>query len=252
MENNKIVKKVIGIKIGSSSLVDRNGKIKRTVISELARQTRALLDCGHSIFIVTSGAVACARNYGWSKNLCSAVGQQRLMRMYTCEFEKKGIIVAQALLTDRELEKVNSDSIVCLLRESFSEGIVFIINANDCIDNEELKALEICADNDRLFGLVSEKICADVSVIVFSERGFYDDKGKIISLVKVENMKNIVNYAKGGNVMGHGRNGMETKIKILCKLAEKKTKAVLVSVMEENFLLRAVDEEKDFGTRFVE
>jgi len=252
MKTENGAKKVIGVKIGSSSLVGNKGRINRTVIKQLAKQTKKFLDCGHSVFIVTSGAVASARNDGWSKNLCSAVGQIRLMNMYAREFGRRGIIIAQALLTDRELEKENSDSIVDLMKESFSRGIVFIINANDAIDNEELKALEVCADNDRLFGLVSEKIQSDVAIIVFSEKGFRDDKGEMISSVKASDIDKAVAYAKGGSLLGHGNNGMSTKIKTLCRLAESGTQAMLVSVLEEDFLLRAVRKEENFGTVFVD
>ncbi len=251
MKTENTAKKIIGIKIGSSSLVSNNGRVKRIVIRELARQTRELLDRGHSVFIVTSGAVACAKNSGWSKNLCSAVGQQRLMNIYTREFGRKNITIGQALLTDRELEKGNSDSIACLLKESFSAGIVFVINANDCVDNEELKALEVCADNDKLFGLISEKMHVDIAVIIFSERGFRGDKGEIISSVKVKDLDDALAYAKGGNLMGHGQNGMETKIKILCNLAKNGADAILVSALEDNFLLRAIEGEEKFGTKFV-
>ena len=136
------------------------------------------------------------------------------------------------------------------MRESFSRGIVFIINANDAIDSEELKALDACADNDKLFGLICEKVQADIAIIVFSEKGFCDDKGKNISCVKIENLDKALSYAKGGSAMGHGKNGMETKLKILCNLAKKNVQSVLVSVGEKDFLLRAVDGEQKFGTRF--
>ena len=149
------------------------------------------------------------------------------------------------------MEKGNSSQIVKLMREAFEQNVVFIINANDAIDGEELKALEICADNDKLFGLISEEIPTEIAIIVFSEKGFRDDKNNLINTVNIRELDKIISYAKGGSKQGHGNNGMETKIRILCNLAKQKNEAILVSVLEENYLLRAVRGEDKFGTRFV-
>ena len=61
----------------------------------------------------------------------------------------------------------------------------------------------------------------------------------------------IEKYAKGGNKLGHGSDGMATKIKVLGALAEAGIEATLAPGKEKDFILRAVREEKNFGTKFI-
>ena len=247
----KTTGKIIVIKIGSAGLISANGKIRRSVIKEMARQTKLLHSQGYSVCIVTSGAVACAKNLDCSKNLRSAVGQPRLMSAYVREFGRYGIQIAQVLLTDRELEEGNSGIVRSVILEAFEEKIVCVINANDAIDSEELCALELCADNDKLFSLICQKIGGDVGIIVFAEKGFRDDCGNFVKKVFCQNLKRYLSYAKGGSSLGHGQDGMSTKLKILCYLAQLGKASHLVSVQEKDFILRAVKGEKDFGTKFM-
>lgn len=241
---------IVVIKIGSSSLVSKSGKIRIDVIRSIARQSDILMRRGYAALIVTSGAVACAKN-GRSKNLRAAIGQIRLMNAYIEEFEKYGIEVAQALLTDREIHSANAEQIRMFFHEAFREKVVCIVNANDVIDNDELNALEICADNDRLFGVLSEMLGAKFTVIAFNEPGFMDNSGNLIEQVSCRELKHYLRHAKGGNELGHGKCGMETKIRVLSSLASKGIAASLACVNEEDFILRAISREAGFGTQFV-
>jgi glutamate 5-kinase len=244
--------KAVVIKIGSSSLVDATGRIVQWIIIALARQVSILLRKGYGVIIVTSGAVASGRKKGWSSQLCAAVGQAKLMRTYARAFGRFGIPIAQALVTDRELEAGNAGVFAALLKEAFSSGVVSIINANDAIDSEELKALEKCSDNDKLFGLVCRNVEAHRGIIVFGENGFRADSGKIISEVSANEMEKYLSFARGSSALGHGENGMATKLQVLCGLAEYGIECNLVSVREKNFILRAMSDEEGFGTRFVQ
>ena len=247
----KSLRKIVCIKIGSSSLVDWKKKIKRSVIKSLAIQTKKLIDDGYGVCIVTSGAVASASNDNWGKNLRAAVGQIKLMNIYANEFKKVGIVIAQGLFTDRELEEKNSNPIKKLFLEAFEKKIVFIINANDVVDSKELNALSICADNDQLFALVCKKLKATHAIMVFSENGFRDSNGDMVHEVFGFELEKYLSFAKGGSALGHGNDGMATKISILNILAQNKINSRLVSVKEEDFIIRAMEDEKNFGTRFL-
>jgi len=243
---------VIGIKVGSSSLVTEKGRVRESVIRSQAKQAKGLMERGYGIFIVASGAVACSGGKSRSRNLRAAIGQVRIMNHYAKAFRKCGIEVAQALLTDREIRSENSSQIRLTLHEAFMEGVVVIINANDVIDNEELNALEFCADNDRLFGAVCKITAADHGIIVFNEAGFHDDSGKIIHEIHCSEAGDFLAFADGGNKLGHGDRGMATKLEVLCDLARNGIGATLVSAAEKDFMTRALAQEEGFGTRFLE
>ncbi|MDO9231725.1 MAG: hypothetical protein Q7U36_04615 [bacterium] len=239
----------IGIKLGSSLLTSNQGEINKALISKICFQVAELLKNNHEIFIVSSGAVASDPKKYRSKNLRSAIGQIKIIDYYSKNFKSHGLETAQFLLTDRELISNNRVTKKTLI-EAFQEKVIPIINGNDAVDSEELKALEICADNDKLFFLTCSLVKADVAIIGFSQKGLLDNNGKIIHRVKINEIKKILSYAKKGSALGHGDDGMKTKIEILNKIAKKGIRAILVPGKEKDFILRALANEKNFGTVF--
>jgi len=215
----------IGIKLGSSLLTSNQGEINKALISKICFQVAELLKNNHEVFIVSSGAVASDPKKYRSKNLRSAIGQIKIIDYYSKNFKSHELETAQFLLTDRELISNNRVT-------------------------EELKALEICADNDKLFFLTCSLVKADVAIIGFSQKGLLDNNGKIIHRVKINEIKKILSYAKKGSALGHGDDGMKTKIEILNKIAKKGIRAILVPGKEKDFILRALANEKNFGTVF--
>ncbi|MEI6315867.1 MAG: glutamate 5-kinase, partial [Syntrophus sp. (in: bacteria)] len=98
----KDVKKVL-IKIGSAVLTGDNG-LDLNIIEELVDEIVDLKKRGYHIVIVTSGAIASGKHrMGISgplksmpqKQAAAAIGQGRLMRVYSNAFGKHGIYVAQ-------------------------------------------------------------------------------------------------------------------------------------------------------------
>jgi glutamate 5-kinase len=245
------MKKTIGIKISSNIITDGNGKVHDEFILEICRQSAQLLRQGFNVFIVTSGAVASDWHKKRSKNLRSAVGQPIIMHRYSEFFSKYGVEAAQMLFVDKHL--LGKEKIIpkILLQEAFKEKVIPIINANDAVDDAELKALEYCADNDRLFNAVCDLISVDIVVIGFSEKGLLDNNGNVVYEVRENDREKIISYAKGGSKLGHGTDGMKTKLSVLCELAKKGMQVTLAPGKERDFILRAVAGEKNFGTKFV-
>ncbi len=245
-------KKIIGIKLGSSSLVN-NGQINHQLINSVCAQVASLVQGGAGMFIVTSGAIASDQDRERSKNLRSAVGQVRIINEYRLALERSGIDCAQMLLTDEQLiDKKSSGArlIRKIMLEAFTVGVVPIINANDVIDSEEIKALAQCADNDRLFKLMCLLVKADVAIIGFDQIGFMDLSGQVMHRIKVSEIEKVLQCAKGGSALGHGTDGMRTKILTLAELAQAHTQACLMPAKAQKFILRAVAQEENFGTRF--
>ena len=95
----------IVIKIGSSVLAgsNNNSPINKRVLCNIVSQVAELQKAGHAVIIVTSGAVAsCRRKY--SKSLRAAVGQPRLMKLYSDVFESHNIELCQLLFTHADLK----------------------------------------------------------------------------------------------------------------------------------------------------
>ena len=85
-------KKLLVIKIGTTSLTEKNGDISQPKIVELIRQVADLKDMGHSVVLVSSGAIAAGfRRLGYKerphtvagRQAAAAVGQGLLMEEYT-------------------------------------------------------------------------------------------------------------------------------------------------------------------------
>jgi glutamate 5-kinase len=245
-------KKIIGIKLGSAVLV-ANGKTNHRLIRSVCKQVATLVASGAGIFIVTSGAIASDQSQKRSKNLRSAVGQVRIINDYRLCLEKLGLDCAQMLLTDEQLidgKSAGARLTKKVMLEAFAMGVVPIINANDVIDSEEIKALEHCADNDRLFKLMCLLVGADVAIVGFDQAGFLDLERRVMHRIKISEIETVLACANGGSTLGHGSDGMRTKVLSLAELAQAKIEAYLVPAKENNFIPRAVSREEEFGTNF--
>ena len=250
---------IVGIKVGSSLLTNGKDKINKEFILELCRQAVILLRYKLNVFIVSSGAIASEPDNRLSKNLRAGIGQPKLLNLYQKYFDVYGIKAAQMLLTDEDLIKGRAELSKRIMLEAFSNRIVPVINGNDVVDDEETKALDYCADNDRLFELVCLLVKADIAIIGFDQKGIIDDEGNIVRVVKNENFARALYFAKGGNRVGHGQEGMRTKITVLNKLAQNNIKAILAPAKEKEFIIKAVktviktatNNELSFGTIFL-
>jgi glutamate 5-kinase len=246
-------KKIIGIKLGSATLVEA-GKIREKFIRSVCVQIAKLIEAGYGVFIVTSGAIASDSENSSSKNLRSAIGQPRIMQAYLKYLSQLGIDGAQFLLTDEQLIDAKSAKTKLTKRtihEALSQGVVPIINANDVIDSEEVEALRYCADNDKLFKLMCLLIDVKIAIIGFDQAGFLDARKRVLHKLKIFELDAVLKFAKGGSKLGHGQNGMRTKILSLAELAKAGMQVHLAPAKEKNFILRSVAGEENFGTKFL-
>ena len=174
------MKKILVIKIGTSTLTSGSNRLSYAKIEDVARQIVGLKDT-HDIIIVTSGAIAAARQfidlsghtiYPDSKQAMAAIGQPKLMRVYDEIFESFGLHIAQCLLTymdfDHDIAKENTKHTISKLLE---HGYIPVINENDTVANEEI----LLGDNDKLSALVAAIIHADILMIASDIDGVYTD-----------------------------------------------------------------------------
>lgn len=244
----------IGIKVGSSLLVDPAGGLNLKMVLKICQQIAELVTSGNQVFLVTSGAVASDPKKYRAKNLRAAVGMARLIGKYTEYLSIFKIETAQMLFTDNDLRADCRQRLIQLLIKAMEEAIVPIINANDTVDWQELNQLEKCADNDLLFADLCLALRPDFAIIGFDKPAFCDQNKMWVNVVSEKNWQDIFSACQSGNEFGHGTFGMATKMKAAKSLAQAGIRTLIAPGRENDFILRAIDELEEnryvFGTHF--
>jgi len=256
----KDIKKIV-VKIGTSSLTNKDGKFNKDFAKEIARQVSTLKSEGKDIILVSSGAIGTGcealefKERPKSiplKQATAAVGQSILMHEWSQVFEEYGFKVAQILLTydafsDRKtyLNLRNSMSVLLEL------GVIPIINENDPICVHEIG--ETFGDNDTLSAMVSSKVEADLLILMTDIDGLYTKnpkKSKDAKKIHVvqEITPEIENFGGGAGEKGTG--GMKTKLEA-AKIAQKSGCYMVISSSEEKDLILRVMSGEDIGTLFL-
>jgi len=223
--------KKIVIKIGSSILVDENGKPKKKWLQEFAKDIKDLINKNKQIVIVSSGAIAMGCEYLKIKKnglkvdksqAVASIGQIELMNFYKKTFDDNKIKISQILLTlDDTEQRRRSINARRTIDNLLAMGIVPVVNENDTTATTEIKY----GDNDRLAARVSQIISADCLILLSDVDGLYtgnpkkNKETKLIQTVKEIDEK-IKKYAtRSENLYGSG--GMKTKIEAakICQLS---------------------------------
>ncbi len=206
--------KRIVIKVGTSLLTDANG-IQESMLTKLQREIAFLRERGCEVALVTSGAVGMARSVlrdraaaseVGKKQALAAIGQGRLIAQYERVFEKSGILVAQLLITARDMRDRRAYlNIGNTLEELISMGVLPVINENDTVSTDELKF----GDNDLLSAAVSSLFGADLLIILTAAPGFLKNGERVSHLETIsrEDMSHALGPA------GPGSGGMRTKLR---------------------------------------
>lgn len=216
-------KKRIVVKLGTSTLAHKTGRLNIRRMHNLVRVLADLQNSGKELVIVSSGAVGLGvGKLGLrqkpddtpTKQAAAAVGQCELMYLYDDLFDNYGITVAQILLTKTVLETERQKNVENTFDKLISMGVIPIVNENDTVSIDELE-LEI-GENDSLSAIVAKLAKADLLIILSDIDGLYDSdphknpEAKLIPVVTEIN-EHIESIAGGaGTSLGTG--GMATKI----------------------------------------
>ena len=223
--------KIIVIKIGSSLLVDKNGKIRNKWLSSFAKDIKKFKSNNKKVVIVSSGAIAlgCKKMKYNKQNLkldksqaIASIGQIELMNLFSQTFSKYKINISQILLTlDDTEERRRSINAKRTFENLFQLDYVPIVNENDTIATSEIKY----GDNDRLASRVAQITDADTLVLLSDVDGLFNKNPKIYKdaklIKKISNFnKDIKNISMKGTTE-FGKGGMDTKIEAakICNLA---------------------------------
>jgi glutamate 5-kinase len=218
----------------------------------LSKEVAALVESGHQVLVVSSGAVAAGLGaMGFaarpedlpSRQACAAVGQSRLMSAYTEQFRKHRLTVAQLLLTHGDLDsRIAYANIRTTLERLLICRTVPIINENDTVAVEELKF----GDNDRLSAEVAILAEAHLLVMLTSVDGLLDAKGRTIPRVDdIEKVSKFVREEKGRLSVG----GMSSKLQAVKAAVGAGIPTVIASGRKAGQIIRAA-EGRPAGTYF--
>ncbi len=173
-------KKRIVLKLGTSTLTHKTGKLNIRRMTNLVRILSDLHNEGRELLLVSSGAVGMGvgkLNLSErpkdtpSKQAAAAVGQCELMHIYDDMFAKYNVTVAQILLTRATLTNERLPHVQNTIGRLLEMGVIPIVNENDTVAIDELE-LEI-GENDSLSATVAAAVGADLLVILSDINGLY-------------------------------------------------------------------------------
>ncbi|HAS8563532.1 TPA: glutamate 5-kinase [Vibrio vulnificus] len=252
--------KTIVVKLGTSVLTGGTLALDRAHMVELARQCAELKKQGHSVVVVSSGAIAAGREHlGYpalpnamaSKQLLAAVGQSQLIQTWESLFALYGIKIGQMLLTRADLEDrerfLNARDTINALVDN---GIIPVVNENDAVATSEIKV----GDNDNLSALVGILCGADKLLLLTDQKGLYtadprkDPNAELIKEVKV--IDDTLRKIAGGSGTTLGTGGMATKLQAADIARRAGIEVIIAAGRGQNVIFDALSPVPQ-GTRFL-
>jgi len=183
-------KKRVVVKVGTSILTSPTGELNFSYLKSIVSDLVSLNSLGKEVVLVSSGAIACGMKKLNIKNrpktiplkqACASIGQSYLMHSYEVCFQENKQLVAQVLLTHKELsERKSYINIYHALSTLIKHQVIPIVNENDAVATEELKF----GDNDILSALVAILIRADLLIILTDVEGLLNKQKEVIEVVE--------------------------------------------------------------------
>ncbi|MDY6981376.1 MAG: glutamate 5-kinase, partial [Pseudomonadota bacterium] len=251
------------VKVGTSTLTNGGQRLCLARMVDLARQLTALRPAGIQVVLVSSGGIAAGRetmsypdlpHFLPAKQLLAAVGQPRLMAIYTQLFALYEQPIAQVLLTREDLADrrryLNARN---TLEALLDYGIIPIINENDTIATEEIRF----GDNDNLSALIANVLEADLLLLLTDQEGvFWKDPARnpdaeLVRLVGEEPIPPELLAAAAESRTGLGTGGMVSKLSAAELARHSGAKVVIANGAADRVIPRIVLEGEALGTTFL-
>ena len=216
-------KKRIVIKVGTSTLTHKTGRLNIRRMERLVKTLADIQNSGREIILVSSGAIGLGMSKMGlrerpkdtpMKQACAAVGQCELMYMYDKLFGEYNLNVAQILLTRYILETPRKNNVENTFYKLIEHNIIPVVNENDTVAIDELELA--VGENDSLAAHVGMFCHADLLIIMSDIDGFFDGDprsnpdAKLIPVV--DKIDDRIRALAGDAVSGLGSGGMITKI----------------------------------------
>ncbi|HET9320199.1 MAG TPA: glutamate 5-kinase [Bryobacteraceae bacterium] len=249
-------------KLGTNLLTAGTDRLDLGVMSAVVGQVARLRQAGNEVIVVTSGAITAGRHRLGSiprrrdipaRQVLSAVGQSYLMQAYDQLFRWHDIVVAQTLLTRRDLSDrvgyLNARNTLLALLEM---GVVPVVNENDAVAVEEIAETKI-GDNDTLSALVANLVDADLLAILTTTKGLFtadphlDPAARLLD--RVEHVDASIEQMAGAALSDRSIGGMVTKVRAAKLATASGVNVVIVDGHEPRVLERLAGGEA-IGTFF--
>jgi len=253
------IKRVV-VKVGTSTLSYKNGRLNFQRMGLLAKTLSALRKMGLQVVLVSSGAIGVgAGRLNLTKKpstlafkqALAALGQAQLMKIYQKLFDNYNQWVAQVLLTkDVMTIPERYKNARGTLFKLFEMGIIPIINENDTIATDEIEF----GDNDTLSAMVSNLVNADLLILLSDIDGFYsadpktDKEAKIIR--SVTSISPELEKIASGSGSSFGTGGMSTKI-TAAKIASEHGIDTILALGDQPSIVLDIINGKEIGTHFI-
>ncbi len=250
------------IKLGTSTLTDGGTELSLARMVDLVQQINAVKSGGVQVLLVSSGGIAAGRegmaypdlpHYLPAKQMLAAIGQPRLMAIYTQLFTLYRQEIAQVLLTRDDLADrrryLNARN---TLEALLAYDVVPIINENDTIATEEIRF----GDNDNLSALIANVMEADLLLLLTDQDGVFTadprthPEAQRVERIETDQIPDEILAAARDSGNGLGTGGMISKLSA-AELARRSGAAVVVaSGATTGVIPRIVLQKEPLGTYF--
>jgi glutamate 5-kinase len=243
------------VKVGSSTLMTRDGGLDVEAMAGLARQLGRVANAGHEVVLVSSGAVGGGRGVmggaHWSRAALAAVGQPYLMSLYQEMLRPR--LVGQVLVLQSDLTGAGAAHLQETLAALLAHGVVPVVNENDATSH----GASSVGENDTVAGVVADLVAADLLVLLSDIDGVYDRHPKLpgstfVAELDPSGARMLAGYTDGGvhEAGRFGRGGMASKLQAAARLAEQGIVTVIADGRETDVLV-GIAEGRPIGTRVV-
>ena len=254
----------IVIKVGTSTLAHKGGRMNIRRVELLCKVLSDLKNAGCEILLVSSGAIGMGvGKLGLEgrpadmpgKQAAAAVGQCELMYTYDKLFSEYNHTVAQILLTADDIsDPRRSNYVHDTLERLLGWGVLPVINENDAVAIDEIGIHTTIGENDTLSAIVAKLVDADLLVLLSDIDGLYtaDPRSNpdATLIPQVDAITEDILALAGGAGSSLGSGGMATKLKA-ANLAMESGIDMVITNGENPEILYALLEGKSIGTRFI-
>ncbi len=244
------------VKLGSALLTNEDCGLRVDSMITWVKQIHELRQQGHEIVIVSSGAIAEGiTRLGWENRphavhelqAAAAVGQMGLIKAWESCFQNYNIHTAQILISHEVIS--NRESYLnarSTMRTLLRLGVIPVVNENDTVSTDEL----LFGDNDKLAGMVTNLVDAELLVLLTDQEGLYKADPRIhpdAEFIReaIAGDKALEKYAGEGSAFGRG--GMKTKLQAASMAAKSGASTIIASGLVTN-ILEQIANGDDCGT----
>jgi glutamate 5-kinase len=247
------------VKIGTRVIAQRTGRPDLRALRRLVNEVAILRRSGYEVVVVTSGAVGAGMEALGIRErpsavpdlqMCAAVGQARLMARYEALCGAQRLKVGQVLLTHSDFHhRIRFANAKRTFEHLLRRGVLPIVNENDVVADEELRADLSLGDNDFLAALVVKMVRADLLVILSTVDGVLAPgrNGRTRRLTCIETLgPEVFRLVKPGS-QSLSKGGMDSKLRA-AQIATRAGCAVVIASGRRPRVLTSILAGADTGT----